>query len=85
MDTDTLPPDLARFADEAVAAGRFRDVADVIRTGVAMLQRSEAARAHLLASVVAAEAEGDRDGYFSLDQIEAEMRAAIRSAAHPDA
>jgi putative addiction module CopG family antidote len=44
MNTDSLPPDLARFADEAVAAGRFRDVADVIRTGVAMLQRSEAAR-----------------------------------------
>ncbi len=85
MNTSTLPPDLALFVEQAVASGRFRDVADVIRAGVAMLQRSEAARAELLSSVVAAEAEGDRDGYFSLDRIEAEMRAAIRSTAHPDA
>ncbi len=85
MSIITLPADLERFADEAVAAGRFRDVGEVIRAGFTMLQRSESARAELLASVIAAESEGDRDGYFSLDQIEVEMRAAIQSAAHPDA
>jgi putative addiction module CopG family antidote len=83
MDHVTLPPELERFAAEAIAAGRYRDMDELLRTGVGLLQRAETARAALLASVLAAEEEGDRDGYLSLDQVEVEMRAAIRAAAHP--
>jgi len=50
MNAATLPPDLERFADEAVAQGRFRDVADVVRAGVGLHQRFEEQRAALLAS-----------------------------------
>jgi len=79
----TLTPELERFAAEAIAAGRYRDVSEVVQAGLSLLQRADAARAALLASVLAAEAEGDRDGYLALDQLEVEMRQKIHSAAHP--
>jgi putative addiction module CopG family antidote len=81
MDDVSLPPELERFAAEAVAAGRYRDVADVVVAGVSLLQRAEAQREKLLASVLAAEAEADRDGCASLEQVETEMRAAIHAVA----
>ncbi|HEY3846802.1 MAG TPA: type II toxin-antitoxin system ParD family antitoxin [Acetobacteraceae bacterium] len=83
MDDVTLPPDLERFAEEAVAAGRFRDVSAVLAAGVSLLQRQEQARAALLASVLAAEEEADRDGYLTADDMMArvEARLAQRRAA----
>lgn len=77
MDDVTLTPELERFATEAVAAGRYRDVAEVVQAGVSLLQRQEAARAELLASVVAAQQEGDRDGYLTGDEVAAKVRATI--------
>ena len=50
MDDVTLPPELERFAEAAVAAGRFRDMSEVVAAGVSLLQRQEQARAELLAS-----------------------------------
>ncbi len=77
MDTVTLPPELERFAEEAVAAGRFRDVSDVVAAGVSLLQRQEQARAELLASVLAAKEESDRQGYLTGDEVAARVRATI--------
>lgn len=78
-----LTPELERFTAEAIATGRYRDVSEVVQAGLNLLQRVDAARVELLASILAAEAEGDRDGYLSLDQLEAEMRDAIQSAVRP--
>ena len=83
MNDVTLTPELERFAAEAIAAGRYRDVSEVVQAGLSLLQRTDAARAALLASVLAAEAEGDRDGYLALDQLKVEMRQTIHSAARP--
>ena len=83
MSDVTLTPELERFAAEAIAAGRYRDVSEVVQAGLSLLQRADAARAALLASVLAAEAEGDRDGYLALDQLKVEMRQTIHSAARP--
>ena len=83
MNDVTLTPELERFAAEAIAAGRYRDVSEVVQAGLSLLQRADAARAALLASVLAAEAEGDRDGYLALDQLKVEMRQTIHSAARP--
>jgi antitoxin ParD1/3/4 len=77
MNAITLPPDLERFADEAVAAGRYQDIADVVRAGVALLRRMEAERARLLASVLAAEEEADRDGYLSADEMVERVEARL--------
>jgi putative addiction module CopG family antidote len=80
MDTVMLPPDLERFATEAITAGRYRDMAEVRPAGVDLLQRQDAARAELLASVTAARTEGDCAGYMSLADVEQEMQAVIAGA-----
>lgn len=77
MNAVTLPPELERFAAEAVAQGRFRDVADVVAAGVSLLQRQDQARAAFIKSLEDAQAEGERDGFFELDQVLAEVDAII--------
>jgi putative addiction module CopG family antidote len=82
MDGMALSPELERFAADLVAAGRYRDVAEVVAAGVSLLQRQEQARAELLASVVAAKAESDRDGYLSGDEVAERVRATIARRAN---
>ena len=77
MDTVTLPPELEQFAEQAVATGRFRNVSEVVAAGVSLLQRQEQARAELLASVLAAKEESDRQGYLTGDEVAARVRATI--------
>ena len=80
----TLPPDLERFATEAITAGRFRDRDELVAAGIALLQQAEAERAAFVRSLEEAEAEADRDGWHSLDDVMAEadrIIAAKRSAA----
>ncbi len=77
MNDVSLPPELEQFAAEAVASGRYRDRADLVVAGVSLLQRQEAARAELLASVQSAKKEGDRNGYLTGDEVAAQVRATI--------
>lgn len=84
MENVTLPPELERFATEAVAAGRYRDLPDVLAAGVKLLQQAEAEVATFVDSLEAARAEADRDGWHSLDEVLAEadrIIAAKRDAA----
>ena len=85
MDHLTLSPELEQFAADAVAAGRFRDVSEVVAAALGLLRRQDAARVELLASVVAAEQKGDRLGYLSLEAIEREMDQVITRAARQTA
>lgn len=85
MESVTLPPELERFATEAAAAGRYRDAAEVVAAGVAPLQRQEQARAELLASVEAARAEAERDGYLTGDEVAERIRATIARRTHAPA
>ena len=77
MDNVTLPPELEHFATEAIAAGRYRDMAELLATSVSLLQRTEQARAAFVASLDAAIAEGERDGFFTVEQVERDMDAVI--------
>jgi putative addiction module CopG family antidote len=77
MDNVTVPPELERFAAEAIAAGRYRDMAEVVTAGLSLLQRQEQARAELLASVLAAEQEAERAGCVSGDEMLARVRARL--------
>lgn len=77
MDDVFLPPELEQFAVEAVASGRYRDRADLVAAGLTLLQRQEAAGGELLASVLSAKEEGDRDGYLTGDEVAARVRATI--------
>jgi putative addiction module CopG family antidote len=85
MDNLTLTPELEQVAADAVAAGRYRDVAEVVRAGVTLLQRHEQARAELLASVLAAREEADRDGYVTGDELLARVEARLVRRAAPAA
>jgi hypothetical protein len=54
----------------------------LLRSGVSLLRELEAERSAFLASLQDAEAEADRVGCVSLEQVDASMRAAIRAAAN---
>jgi putative addiction module CopG family antidote len=82
MDTVTLASELERFATEVVAAGRYRSVSDVVTAGATLLQRQEQARFELLASVLAAKDESDRDGYLTGNEVAARVRATIARRAN---
>ena len=83
MDGISLPPDLERFVADEVAAGHYRDMAEVVRAGVNLLKQRSQARAELLASVLAAQEEGDRVGYLTGDELleRVETRLARRASA----
>ena len=79
----TLSPEQERFAAEAVASGRYRDMSEVVGAALDGLRQLERQRAELLASVIAAEQEGERDGFLTGDEVAVRVRATIarRSAA----
>jgi antitoxin ParD1/3/4 len=77
MDGITLTPDLERFAAEVLASGRYRDLSRIVAAGVSLLQRSDAARTTLLASVMSAQEEGDRTGYLAADEVVARVEARL--------
>jgi antitoxin ParD1/3/4 len=73
----TLPPELKRFAEDAVAAGRYRDLSELVAAGLRLLQRQEQARAEFLASVLAAEEEAEREGCVTGDEMITRVRAQL--------
>ena len=85
MDNVTLPPELERFATDAVAAGRCRDLSEVVAAGLSLLQRQEQARAAFNASLEAAEAEGEREGFFTIEEVHREINDLIDELDRADA
>ena len=80
----TLSPEQERFAAEVVASGRYRDVSEVVGAALDGLRQFERQQAELLASVIAAEQEGERDGFLTGDEVAARVRATIaRTSAAP--
>ncbi len=77
----TLPPDLERFAAQAIAAGRYRDMSEVVQAAMTLLQEAEAELAAFAASLDAAKAEGARDGYFTIEEVMREADAIIEEIA----
>jgi putative addiction module CopG family antidote len=85
MDHATLTPELEQFATEAVAAGRYRDVAEVVQAGLPLLRESEAERAAFEASLESAPAEGERDGFLSAEDVHRRMTAMLDGLARAKA
>ncbi len=85
MDTVVLPPDLEQFAAEAVASGHYRDTADVVRTGLNLIRRRDTARADFIASLEAAQRDGEQNGFHSLDNVLAELDDIIAEEEHAKA
>ena len=72
-----LTPDLERFARQCVEGGRYNNVSEVVRSGLRLLQEAEDRRLRFQAMLHAAEAEADREGAFSADEIAAEIDGII--------
>ncbi len=85
MTTLTLTPEQERFAAEAVAQGRFRDIAEVVQAALRLLEQAEAERAAFIASLEEAEAEGERNGFLSADDVHREMSAYLDELARKQA
>ncbi len=81
MPNVSLTPELERFAEDCVRSGRFQDMSDVARAAFRLLQEMEAHKAALLRSLQEAEAEGEREGFLTLEEVSADLRAAIDEAA----
>ena len=77
-----LTPELERFAREAVAEGRYNNVSEVVRQGLRMLQDAEARRRQFTQTLIDAEAEAARDGYFTVEEVFAELDEIIEAAEH---
>jgi len=76
----TLPSERERYADEAVAAGRFRDRSEIVAAGLRLLRQSEAEVAEFVQSLEDARIESERDGWLSAEDVHAEMAALIDKA-----
>ena len=72
-----LTPELERFAQACVESGRFNNISEVVRYGLRLLQEAEKRRAAFVASLEAAREEGFREGFATIEEVEAEARAAI--------
>ena len=72
-----LPPDLEQLAAEAVASGRYRDTAEVIRAALQVVRQLDGTRAKFVLSLGAAQRDGEQNGFYSLDDIFAELGGLI--------
>jgi antitoxin ParD1/3/4 len=68
---------LERFAEDCVAEGRYDDIDAVVRSALDLLQRQETWRRDLAESIKESVEEAERDGYFTIDQVVADMNAII--------
>ena len=76
-----LTPELERFARECVEGGRYNNVSEVLRSALRLLQEAEQRRLQFGAMLRDVEAEIDREGTFSVDDVIAEVDEII--AHHP--
>ena len=75
-----LTPELERFAREVVAEGRYNNVSEVVRQGLRMVQEAEERRRAFTAMLSEVEAETDRLGSVSAEEVLADMDRIIEEA-----
>ena len=75
-----LTPELERFARDCVAEGCYNNVSEVVRSALRLLQEMEEQRRHLLEQMQEAEAEANREGTYTLEEVLAEMDRIIDDA-----
>jgi antitoxin ParD1/3/4 len=69
MPNVSLTPELERFAEACVQSGRYNSVSEVTRAALRLLQQVEQQRRAFLAMLDAAEAEGEREGFLTLEEV----------------
>lgn len=72
-----LTPELEEFARACVETGRYNNVSEVVRSGLRLLQEREDRRKNFAKMIADAEAEAERDGVYTIDEVVAELDAII--------
>jgi antitoxin ParD1/3/4 len=72
-----LTAELEQFARSCVASGRYNNVSEVLREGLRLLQAREEKFAAFNKMLREAEAEADRDGWLTLDDVLDDLDKAI--------
>jgi antitoxin ParD1/3/4 len=75
-----LTPELERFARDCVAEGRYNNVSEVVRSALRLLQEMEEQRRQFTATLIEAEAEADREGTLTVNEVRAQAQAIIDAA-----
>jgi putative addiction module CopG family antidote len=81
--TITLPPELAKFVEEKVRAGQYRDATEVVTGAVALLRQEEELTpddlAEMQAEIATALAQLDRGegGPWDAEQVKAKLRQRV--------
>jgi antitoxin ParD1/3/4 len=68
-----LTAELEQFAKSCVESGRYNNVSEVMREGLRLLQEREERRIAFNKMLREAEAEADRDGWLTLDDVLADL------------
>jgi antitoxin ParD1/3/4 len=74
-----LTPELERFARECVDSGDYNNVSEVVRSALRLLQQAEERRRAFEEMLRESAAEADRDGTITVDEMDAELEAIIKS------
>jgi antitoxin ParD1/3/4 len=80
MPNVSLTPELERFAESCVQSGRYNSVSEVTRAALRLLQQVEQQRREFLAMLDAAEAEGEREGFLTVEEVMQDLDDAIEAA-----
>ena len=80
MPNVSLTPELERFAEACVQSGRYNSVSEVTRAALRLLQQVEEQRRAFLAMLDEAEAEGERNGFLTSEQVMEDLDAIIDDA-----
>jgi antitoxin ParD1/3/4 len=76
----SLTPELERFARECVESGGYNNVSEVMRSALRLLQERDRRRDAFEAMLKDVQAEADRVGTYSLEEVMAEMDQIIADA-----
>ncbi len=75
-----LTPELEKFARKCVKSGRYNNVSEVVRSGLRLLQEAEERKRQFMKTLQDAEAEADRVGTFTVEQVVANADRVIAAA-----
>lgn len=70
-----LGANLEKVVNDLVETGRYNSKSEVLREGVRLVQEREARLRDLESSLIAAEAEADRDGWLDADKVFDELKS----------
>lgn len=75
-----LTPELEAFARHCVEGGRYNNMSEVVRAGLRLLQSAEERRQAFTTMLLSVADEAERTGAETLDDVLADMDAAIDAA-----